>query len=107
MKTELRESMASGVFVEFCDGQGHTVGQAFLPPGKRPPLPAVGDQTVLGILCRFRSPPQTIGANPQPDISNSSRMKMERASGYGWSSRPIHLRLLIKSCGECQAFQTN
>jgi hypothetical protein len=51
MKTELQESMASGVFVEFCDPQGHTVGQAIFTPWQARPLPAVGDLMSCAAFC--------------------------------------------------------
>jgi hypothetical protein len=43
MKTELREAMTSGVYVEFRDAQGNTVGQALYTDWRGRPVPAVGD----------------------------------------------------------------
>ncbi len=43
MKTELREAMTSGVYVEFRDGVGNTVGQALYTDWRGRPVPAVGD----------------------------------------------------------------
>lgn len=43
MKTELKEAMTSGVFVEFRDAQGNTVGQGVFTGWRGRPLPAVGD----------------------------------------------------------------
>ena len=43
METELKEAMASGVFVEFQDAQGNSVGQAVYLDWRGRPLPAVGD----------------------------------------------------------------
>ena len=51
MKTELQESMAAGVFVEFRDPQGHTVGQAIFTPWQARPLPAVGDMLGCAAFC--------------------------------------------------------
>jgi hypothetical protein len=51
MKTELQESMTAGVFVEFHDAQGHTVGQAVFTPWQARPLPAVGDMLSCPALC--------------------------------------------------------
>ena len=51
MKTELQESMTAGVFVEFCDAQGHTVGQAIFTPWQSRPLPAVGDVLSCAAFC--------------------------------------------------------
>lgn len=51
MKTELQESMAAGVFVEFCDARGHTVGQALFTPWQARPLPAVGDLLSCSAFC--------------------------------------------------------
>lgn len=42
MTTSLKEAMASGVFVEFFDEAGNTVGQAVLTDWNQP-LPRVGD----------------------------------------------------------------
>jgi hypothetical protein len=43
MKTELREAMASGVFVEFRDARGNTLGQVVYTNWRGRPVPAVGD----------------------------------------------------------------
>ena len=43
MKTELSEAMTAGVFVEFRDSQGHTIGQALYTDWCGRPVPAVGD----------------------------------------------------------------
>ncbi len=43
MKTELREAMTSGVYVEFRDATGNTVGQALYTDWRGRPVPAVGD----------------------------------------------------------------
>jgi hypothetical protein len=51
MKTELQESMAAGVFVEFRDAQGHTVGQALFTPWQARSLPAVGDMLCCAAFC--------------------------------------------------------
>jgi hypothetical protein len=51
MKTELQESMAAGVFVEFRDSLGHTVGQAIFTPWQTRPLPAVGDMLSCAAFC--------------------------------------------------------
>ncbi len=51
MKTELQKSMAAGVFVEFCDPQGHTVGQAIFTPWQTRSLPAVGDLVSCAAFC--------------------------------------------------------
>jgi hypothetical protein len=51
MKTKLQESMAAGVFVEFLDSQGHTVGQAIFTPWQARPLPAIGDTLSCAAFC--------------------------------------------------------
>ncbi len=51
MKTELQESMAAGVFVEFHDALGHTVGQAIFTPWQARPLPAIGDLRCCAAFC--------------------------------------------------------
>lgn len=43
MKTELREAMTSGVYVEFRDASGNTVGQALYTDWRGQPVPNVGD----------------------------------------------------------------
>jgi len=43
MKTKLREAMTSGVYVEFRDGLGNTVGQALYTDWRGRPVPALGD----------------------------------------------------------------
>ncbi|HEX4129802.1 MAG TPA: hypothetical protein VHZ24_07150 [Pirellulales bacterium] len=43
MKTQLQSSMAAGVFVEFHDDQGNTLGQAVFTDWQGRPVPAVGD----------------------------------------------------------------
>ena len=43
MKTQLKEAMASGVFVEFRDARGNTLGQAVYTNWRGRPVPAVGD----------------------------------------------------------------
>jgi hypothetical protein len=43
MKTTLCEAMTSGVFVDFRDAEGHSVGQAVYTDWRSRPVPAVGD----------------------------------------------------------------
>jgi len=43
MKTELKEAMTSGVFVEFRDARGNTLGQVVYSNWRGRPVPAVGD----------------------------------------------------------------
>lgn len=43
MRTKLMEAMASGVFVEFRDPSGNTLGQAVFTDWRGRPLPAIGD----------------------------------------------------------------
>jgi hypothetical protein len=52
MMTKLQESMTSGVFVEFHDGQGNTVGQAVFTDWQGRPVPGVGDV----MRCAARNP---------------------------------------------------
>ena len=52
METTLKEAMASGVFVEFHDASGNTVGQAVYCDWRRRPVPSVGDS----ICCRLNAP---------------------------------------------------
>lgn len=51
MKTDLQEAMTAGVYVEFRDAQGHTVGEAVFTDWRGRPLPAVGDT----MCCSTRS----------------------------------------------------
>jgi hypothetical protein len=43
MKTELKEAMTAGVYVEFVDDVGRLVGEAVYTDWRGRPLPAVGD----------------------------------------------------------------
>jgi hypothetical protein len=43
MTTQLQKAMTAGVFVEFHDALGHSVGQAVFTDWHGRPLPAVGD----------------------------------------------------------------
>jgi hypothetical protein len=43
MKTQLKEAMAAGVFVEFRDARGNTLGQVVYTNWRGRPVPAVGD----------------------------------------------------------------
>ncbi|HWA99550.1 MAG TPA: hypothetical protein VG713_13700 [Pirellulales bacterium] len=43
MKTQLQSAMTAGVFVEFHDQAGNTLGQAVFADWNGRPLPAVGD----------------------------------------------------------------
>jgi len=43
MTTHLKEAMTSGLFVEFGDCAGNTVGQALFTDWRGRPVPAVGD----------------------------------------------------------------
>jgi hypothetical protein len=53
MTTELQESMTAGVFIEFCDAQGNTLGQTVFTGWQGRPLPAVGDL----VRCAVHSSP--------------------------------------------------
>jgi hypothetical protein len=50
MDIELKESMASGVFVEFCDARGDTMGQAVFTGWQGRPVPAQGDLVCCGVV---------------------------------------------------------
>ncbi|HEY1601525.1 MAG TPA: hypothetical protein VGG64_18130 [Pirellulales bacterium] len=52
MKTELQEAMTSGVYVEFRDVAGNTIGQMLYTDWRGRPVPAVGD----AIACNIPSP---------------------------------------------------
>jgi len=52
METALKEAMTSGVFVEFCDASGNTLGSTIFTDWRGRPLPAVGDM----IGCRLSMP---------------------------------------------------
>jgi hypothetical protein len=52
MDGDLRTAMTSGVFAEFCDDLGHTVGQAVFADWLGRPLPVVGDM----VCCHVESP---------------------------------------------------
>lgn len=52
METTLCETQVAGVFIEFHDNRGHTVGQAVFNEWPEPRLPEVGDQ----VSCPARSP---------------------------------------------------
>jgi hypothetical protein len=51
MTTELQDAMTAGVFVEFHDDLGNTVGQAVFTGWQRRPLPAVGDVVRCAVRC--------------------------------------------------------
>lgn len=44
MKTDLQVAMSSGVFVEFLDAAGHTVGRAVIADWRDRPVPERGDR---------------------------------------------------------------
>lgn len=46
----LRRAMASGVFVEFCDERGNTVGQAVYTDWHGRPVPIVGDTVCCAVV---------------------------------------------------------
>lgn len=46
----LRSAMASGVFVEFCDERGNTVGQAVYADWQGRPVPDVGDTVCCAVI---------------------------------------------------------
>jgi hypothetical protein len=52
MDDELKTAMASGVFIEFCDELGNTVGQAVYTDWHGRPVPLVGDT----VCCAIASP---------------------------------------------------
>ena len=52
MMTELQVAMTAGVFVEFHDRQGNTVGQAVFAGWQGRPIPGVGDT----MCCSAQSP---------------------------------------------------
>ena len=61
MKTQLKEAMAAGVFVEFRDARGNTLEQVVYTNWRGRPVPAVGDalnctlrQTAKRPACRVR-----------------------------------------------------
>jgi hypothetical protein len=43
MTTQLKEAMTSGLFIEFRDSAGNTVGQALYTDWRGRPVPALGD----------------------------------------------------------------
>ena len=51
MTTPLEQAMTAGVFVEFHDAQGHSVGQAVFTDWHSRPLPAVGDLLQCRVHC--------------------------------------------------------
>jgi hypothetical protein len=46
----LRRAMASGVFVEFCDERGNTVGQAVYADWQGRPVPDIGDTVCCAVV---------------------------------------------------------
>ena len=50
MESDLNEAMASGVFVEFCDARGDTVGQAVFTGWQGRPVPAEGDLVCCAVV---------------------------------------------------------
>lgn len=50
MEGELQHAMASGVFVEFCDERGNTVGQAVYADWHGRPVPAPGDNICAAVV---------------------------------------------------------
>jgi hypothetical protein len=57
MKTELQEAMTSGVYVEFRDAAGNTIGQMLYTDWRGRPVPAVGD----ALACNIPSPGSSSG----------------------------------------------
>jgi hypothetical protein len=49
MKTALREAMTAGVYVEFRDAAGNTIGQALYTDWRGRPVPAVGDMLACDV----------------------------------------------------------
>lgn len=50
MEDGLRRAVASGVFVEFCDQGGNTVGQAIFTDWQGRPVPVPGDTVCAAVL---------------------------------------------------------
>ena len=50
MEDGLRRAMASGVFVEFCDESGNTVGQAVYTDWQGRPVPMLGDTVCAAVI---------------------------------------------------------
>ena len=57
MKTELQEAMTSGVYVEFRDAAGNTIGQVLYTDWRGRPVPAVGDALACNV-------PSSSGSDP-------------------------------------------
>lgn len=57
MAADLREATAAGVWMDFRDAAGHSLGQAVFADWRGKPLPAVGDTVVHG-------PPERPGREP-------------------------------------------
>lgn len=53
MTTQLSEAMTAGVFVEFHDEKGNTLGQAVYLEWQGRPLPAVGDTVTCQVNTAF------------------------------------------------------
>lgn len=60
MTTPLMQAMTAGVFVEFHDGQGHSVGQAIFTDWQGRPLPAVGDWLQCAAHCPASGRPRKL-----------------------------------------------
>ncbi len=50
MDDGLQSAMASGVFVEFCDERGNTVGQAVYADWRGRPVPLLGDTVCAAVI---------------------------------------------------------
>lgn len=50
MEPGLKEAMTNGVFVEFCDVHGHTIGQAVYTPWQGRPVPSLGDTMCCAVV---------------------------------------------------------
>lgn len=50
MDGDLRAAMMSGVFIEFCDAHGNTVGQAVYTDWRSRPVPAAGDTVCCAVV---------------------------------------------------------
>jgi hypothetical protein len=60
MKTELREAMTSGVYVEFRDASGNTVGQALYTDWRGQPVPNVGDMIASDVQAFGSASPEKL-----------------------------------------------
>jgi hypothetical protein len=100
MKTHQEEALASGVFVEFHDRAGNTIGQALYADWQGRPVPAVGDM--------WRCPAQRLATGRREQLTGrvlSRHFEVQYDGGQPcvW----VRLILVVAPAPVAPAFSTN